>query len=143
MKTIASLVYSGATAKELGMGDIEYEDRKKTVERFILENGVPVDFDAEYLRWLSEKGNNREERNKFPSAPEMAVSGFTALIKSAQSGFATVDDSVREERIAVCRACEYGSVSGKNNEFLRCSLCGCYMNLKAALVNSSCKKGRW
>ena len=40
-----------------------------------------------------------------------------------------------EERIRICETCPYG---GK-----RCDLCGCFVNGKASLLNSSCPIGKW
>ena len=40
-----------------------------------------------------------------------------------------------EERIRICETCPYG---GK-----RCDLCGCFVNGKASLLNSSCPMNKW
>ena len=40
-----------------------------------------------------------------------------------------------EERIRICEMCPFG---GK-----RCDLCGCFVNGKASLLNSSCPIGKW
>jgi len=40
-----------------------------------------------------------------------------------------------EERIRICETCPFG---GK-----RCDLCGCFVNGKASLLNSSCPMGKW
>tara|TARA_R110002033_G_scaffold17824_11_gene48032 strand:+ start:2021 stop:2281 length:261 start_codon:yes stop_codon:yes gene_type:complete len=40
-----------------------------------------------------------------------------------------------EERIRICETCPFG---GK-----RCDLCGCFVNGKASLLNSSCPIGKW
>ena len=40
-----------------------------------------------------------------------------------------------EERIRICGTCPYG---GK-----RCDLCGCFVNGKASLLNSSCPMNKW
>ena len=40
-----------------------------------------------------------------------------------------------EERIRICESCPFG---GK-----RCDLCGCFVNGKASLLNSSCPMNKW
>jgi len=40
-----------------------------------------------------------------------------------------------EERIRICETCPYG---GK-----RCDLCGCFVNGKASLLNSTCPMNKW
>jgi len=47
------------------------------------------------------------------------------------------EDSVKAERLAVCKSCEY-LFKGSN-----CKLCGCFVHIKAGLANASCDIHKW
>lgn len=52
--------------------------------------------------------------------------------------FATVDESVRQQRLRICEECS--SFSSKLNS---CKECGCYMPAKVSFANTSCPVGKW
>ena len=52
--------------------------------------------------------------------------------------FATVDESVRQQRLLVCQSCE--SFSNRLNS---CRECGCYMPAKASFAQTECPQGKW
>ena len=47
-------------------------------------------------------------------------------------------DELREERLKVCRGCEYFKPKME-----RCSKCGCFMKLKVTLEDAKCPIGKW
>ena len=47
-----------------------------------------------------------------------------------------VSEEEKERKLSICRSCEHFDAP-------RCTLCGCYMNFKAALASSECPAGKW
>jgi hypothetical protein len=47
------------------------------------------------------------------------------------------DDNVVENRMATCASCEYFT------QLRRCKQCGCFMDAKTKLKNSSCPINKW
>ncbi len=52
--------------------------------------------------------------------------------------FKTVDQKVKQERLAICRECESFAAN-----FNTCKLCGCYMPAKATFAATECPAGKW
>ena len=48
-----------------------------------------------------------------------------------------VETMVAEERLAICKACPFYTVTGT------CSKCGCFMSAKVKLPNASCPEHKW
>lgn len=60
---------------------------------------------------------------------------LNAAVDTLKGDFAT--DAVRDERLAVCKKCEYLAM-GSN-----CKLCGCFVHVKSHYREASCDIGRW
>jgi len=58
-----------------------------------------------------------------------------------------VSPPVYEARLAVCRQCPRVKAWEKDPQYLRCTVCLCWLNAvgfkKAALATESCPEGRW
>ena len=54
-----------------------------------------------------------------------------------QQGAILAEDSKQAARINICVNCD------KFNDFGRCNMCGCFMNLKVRLEASKCPANRW
>lgn len=52
--------------------------------------------------------------------------------------FKTVDQKIKQERLAICRSCE-----SFDNGFSTCRECGCYMPAKATFAAIECPLGKW
>ena len=52
--------------------------------------------------------------------------------------FKTVDQKIKQERMTICRSCEY-----LNHSFSTCHECGCYMPAKATFASTECPQGKW
>jgi hypothetical protein len=52
--------------------------------------------------------------------------------------FKTVDQKIKQERMTICRSCEYF-----NHSFSTCQECGCYMPAKATFASAECPQGKW
>lgn len=49
-----------------------------------------------------------------------------------------VSDEVLEQRLAICKDCEFFIKLSK-----QCKKCGCFMRLKGSLPHSECPVGKW
>jgi len=65
-----------------------------------------------------------------------ALSVANVLAAAATSGKIAVDRSVVERRVAVCQVCPH--LNGN-----RCTVCGCFISLKAGLNGASCPLNKW
>lgn len=48
------------------------------------------------------------------------------------------DSSLREDRLAICRSCEFF-----NHRLEQCTKCGCFMKLKTTLERAHCPIQKW
>jgi hypothetical protein len=78
----------------------------------------------------------------YPSLPEQGknLAKFTFdVMKKAMRGEALfVSDKVYQERIAICRECEYF-----DKQQMRCKHCGCFLQQKARYALDSCPISKW
>jgi hypothetical protein len=58
-----------------------------------------------------------------------------------------VGPEVFQNRISACMACEHHRADKKDNSFIRCTKCGCWLNgkhfAKASLTTENCPVGKW
>lgn len=73
-----------------------------------------------------------------PSAPEMAKNLVSALGSAALSGFQKVSDEKQQERLDLCKACEYYQAKDA-----RCMKCGCFLKFKSMFEAWHCPIGKW
>lgn len=77
---------------------------------------------------------------RFPTKTTMARnfagSMAQAFKHAAATGEVTSDASTVSKRLLVCEHCEHKSG-------IRCTKCGCFIRLKAALATSRCPIGKW
>jgi hypothetical protein len=52
--------------------------------------------------------------------------------------FATVDESIKEQRLTICYSCE-----SFINKLKTCNECKCYMPAKALFAETECPMGKW
>ena len=67
---------------------------------------------------------------------EATLSVANVLAATASSGKITVDRAIIEKRLKVCKACPH--LTGT-----RCTVCGCFMNVKAGLNGATCPLKKW
>jgi hypothetical protein len=69
----------------------------------------------------------------FPGLATMAVNFGKAVVTHVASGLATVPDDVFDDRMTICRACEYHDPDSE-----RCRACGCPVASKARMASQRC-----
>lgn len=82
---------------------------------------------------------------KLPPTTEMvkglakdAMKTFRNIMKRKK---VLVTEEVAQKRLNICMACDYKHLTQKNR--LRCTECGCFMDIKAHLAASKCPKDFW
>lgn len=82
------------------------------------------------------------EEHSYPSLPEqgknLAKFTFQLVKKALQGGALVVSQEVKEQRLEVCRTCEW-----YDPEQVRCKHCGCFLEEKATFALDSCPIGKW
>jgi ribosomal protein L32 len=61
-----------------------------------------------------------------------------SFLNHMMNGFRPVNNSVRQERLDICKKCELYQESNKT-----CKECGCYLEIKTSWVSESCPEGKW
>jgi len=82
------------------------------------------------------------DHKSYPSIGEqgqnLAKFTFQVIKKALQSESLFVSSEVKQERLAICRGCEYYD-PGQN----RCKECGCFLDQKASYAIDSCPVHKW
>jgi len=61
-----------------------------------------------------------------------------SAINHAKDGFKKVDDDLYNQRIEICKGCEFF-----NAESDRCKKCGCFLKIKASWNSEKCPLDKW
>lgn len=77
---------------------------------------------------------------EYPPLAEQAGNVLAAVGRAVASGFAHVDEVEHERRLAICNACDRWDAKHG-----RCTLCGCYTEIKTRLATERCPDNppRW
>ena len=82
------------------------------------------------------------ENHEYPSLPEMgsnlAKFAFDLVKKSMRGDALMVSDEVAQERMEICKTCEY-----YDPEQTRCKHCGCFLEHKVKWALDSCPIEKW
>ena len=78
----------------------------------------------------------------YPSKPKMLQSLFSEAYKTAKQGLCgdrvLAEESKVKKRLEICSTCEKYNLETK-----RCTLCGCFMLVKANIETSECPDAKW
>ena len=78
----------------------------------------------------------------YPSKPKMLQSLFSQAYKTAKQGLCgdkvLAEESKVKKRLEICSVCEK-----YDSEPKRCTVCGCFMLVKANIETSECPDGKW
>jgi hypothetical protein len=79
---------------------------------------------------------------KFPSSFRMFLNLMSAIKRSLVRFFKgkelTVSKEMQENRLMICKGCEFLSVDGT-----RCYECGCFIKAKTKLISEECPIEKW
>lgn len=80
--------------------------------------------------------------NQYPSLPQQgknfAKFAFEVIRKAMSSDALFVSEEVQQERLSICRACEFYDESQG-----RCKECGCWLEQKTKFALDSCPLDKW
>jgi len=85
---------------------------------------------------LTVLGRLAEDKPQLPDVLTMAGNFASTMAKHAADGFRHVDESVLRGRLETCSTCPHRLDD-------RCSVCGCFLDAKAAMRVSECPLGLW
>lgn len=81
-------------------------------------------------------------KSAYPSNYRMLKSLFSEAYKTAKQGLCgdkvLAENQTVEDRLKICSTCEKFDALEK-----RCTVCGCFMMIKANLEASNCPDGKW
>jgi len=72
----------------------------------------------------------------FDQAKNFMLTAANVMAGAASSGKITASSDVVEKRLAACHACPHLSRN-------RCTVCGCYLNIKTGLKAADCPLKKW
>lgn len=73
-----------------------------------------------------------------PSLIQKAQNFATSVVNHISNGMIKVSDPIKEERMAICRACPLFNSSNKT-----CNKCGCFLEVKTSWASEKCPEGKW
>lgn len=79
--------------------------------------------------------------NKSPSIIEKASNFTNSVIKYVSNGMVNVSDSIKQERMEICRACPFFNETNPKNP--TCNKCGCFLEVKTGWASEKCPEGKW
>ncbi|WP_299162223.1 hypothetical protein [uncultured Tenacibaculum sp.] len=95
----------------------------------------------------------KQENNIQHSNFELVKNGAKSFINWGVSGFKIASQEVVDERTLICKTCPYISKAtdqiaykfkiNANEDMSICSICGCVISRKVALLNKKCPKNKW
>ncbi|MEC4814691.1 MAG: DUF6171 family protein [Scytonema sp. PMC 1069.18] len=81
-------------------------------------------------------------KSAYPSHSEMLKNLLSEAYKTAKQGLCgeriLADQNTVDSRLEICSTCEKFSAEDK-----RCTVCGCFMLVKANIESSDCPDGKW
>lgn len=84
----------------------------------------------------------RAQRKPLPSiayqAGHLAADGLTVLKGAVKGHHVLCDAATREQRLALCRACDALDATGK-----RCTECGCFVSARTWAAELGCPLKKW
>jgi len=75
---------------------------------------------------------------KSPSIVKKIQNFATSVVNHISNGMIKVSDPIKEERMAICRACPLFNSSNKT-----CNKCGCFLEVKTSWASEKCPEGKW
>lgn len=76
--------------------------------------------------------------DKSPSFFKKAQNFTTSVVNYVSSGMVNVSDPIKQERMAICRACPFFNSSNTT-----CNKCGCFLEIKTGWASEKCPEGKW
>lgn len=73
-----------------------------------------------------------------PSLIQKAQNFATSVVNHISNGMVKVSDPIKEERMAICRACPFFNSSNTT-----CNKCGCFLEVKTGWASEKCPEGKW
>lgn len=73
-----------------------------------------------------------------PTVLQTVKNATKAIIKSASTGFSTVPESIRKDRVTICEGCPELLTENR-----RCSVCSCFVDIKASVASEACPLKKW
>jgi len=134
-ETLANDIKDAASIAGVSEGDIHV--RRQLMLKFLetseWDEQLYTAFYLQQMDLMLRKLHNLE----LPSTAQMAKNLLHAVKEHVSSGWSKCTEEESAERFEVCSSCE------RMREDKRCSLCGCFMELKSTWKEQKCPIGKW
>lgn len=115
-------------AERFGLSSAAAVDvKRQTVEKFLKDHSWD---EIAFSRWM-------RETRPLPSIAKQIANFSQAIVEHVSTGRVHVGEEDYKKRIDICNLCNYFRDDG------RCSICGCYMKVKARWESQKCPFGLW
>lgn len=116
------------------------------LNNFVKTSGLTEKME-EYARIYEEEKRQaiemaRASKLNTPSIVEQAKSAVTAVAKFAKSGLEITAPEILENRLEICKGCEWWDGAALNNSG-RCKKCGCSTWAKLRMASEKCPLDKW
>jgi hypothetical protein len=76
-----------------------------------------------------------------PNMIQKAQNFGKAIVKHAQNKFISVSNNIKEERLSICKNCEFYNQTNPDNP--TCNKCGCFLKIKTGWASEKCPINKW
>lgn len=84
------------------------------------------------------KNSSKPVQSQPPSFIEKTKNFTKSIINHISSGMIKVSDSVKQERMNICKSCPFF-----NSENITCNKCGCFLEIKTGWASEKCPEDKW
>lgn len=92
---------------------------------------------SEIMSKVESSGNFSQPPNIIQKAQNLTK----AVVKHAQNGFISVSNNIKEERLSICKGCEFYNQTNPDNP--TCNKCGCFLKIKTGWASEKCPIDKW
>jgi hypothetical protein len=89
----------------------------------------------------SKKSMSKPVQTQSPSFIEKAKNFTKSVINHVAKGMVKVSDTVKQERMDICKSCPFFNQTDPKNP--TCNKCGCFLDVKTGWASEKCPEGKW
>lgn len=85
--------------------------------------------------------SKNENSQQAPGIIQKAQNFGAAVARHAQNRFINVATNIKQERLDICKNCEFYNSTNPDNP--TCNKCGCFLKIKTSWASEKCPIGKW
>ncbi len=114
-----------------------------------IHKNIKLPFYCSCLTYISEDLLKHIEKYKQKTSPtinqpsflEKATNFTKSVINHVAKGMVKVSDTVKQERMDICKSCPFFNQTDPKNP--TCNKCGCFLEIKTGWASEKCPENKW